>query len=98
MSTPTDGGIPAIFKSHFGSIFSGIGTIVLALVVGFGNYKSHDTHQTDEVQQLQVDVSQLKQQVANDLATRREVDGVKEDVKEVKGMLLEELKFHRLRP
>lgn len=91
-------GAPSVFdsmKPHFGGILSLIGTLVLSAVVGFGNYRAKDTHSSDEVQQLKTDVADLKRQIANDMATRREVDDVKSTVIRIEDKLDKVLQYRR---
>lgn len=61
------------------------------------NVTANKTHIADVQAQQDKRITNLEEAVKNDLATRREVDDVKTDVREIKGMLLEELKHHGLR-
>lgn len=67
---------------------------IATLLVNFGSSK---THMADQLAEQDKRLSTLEEIVKNDLATRRELDDVKSDVKDVKGMLLEELRHHGLR-
>ena len=68
--------------------------MILAAVIAFGNFRAGGQHSQDQIQQLQSDVTQLKSQVANDMATRREVDDVKATVIRIEDKLDKELQRH----
>ncbi len=58
------------------------------LLVQWSRAKTHTAH---DIKQLEVDVATLENRMANDTATRREVDDVKAAVKDIREMLLQEL-------
>ena len=93
MSEPTASPF-GFFKSHAPSLLSFIGTLILSAIIWFGNSKAAQTHSTDEITQLKQDVADLKLRVANDMATRREVDEVKSTVNRIEDKLDKELQFH----
>lgn len=63
------------------------------------NYATSRTHMADEVKQLQADVNTLKTQMANDVATRRELNDFKTDatarLDRIENKVDQELEFHR---
>jgi outer membrane murein-binding lipoprotein Lpp len=95
LNTDSPSAILSHFKGHTPSYLSFLGSLVLAAVVGFGNLRAGQTHSTDEIQQLKTDVAELKKQIANDMATRREVDDVKATVIRIEDKLDKELEYHR---